>query len=165
MTESIMHYGLLRDGCELMGRNVADLLKLAGEPVTAAGVKAIIRSLPTSREQLKDEEWRRSPCSRTMELAFERSRGTGERIRYLHLYEYFLHYLPDRSCTGLHPVSAAFLGVLAIEFDHAPCEETKPPIHFQCQVCGKEFDVDPGLAGKTARCKGCGDILTFPEVA
>ncbi|MDR3635796.1 MAG: YIP1 family protein [Isosphaeraceae bacterium] len=35
-------------------------------------------------------------------------------------------------------------------------------IAFSCPQCGKQFDVDPGLAGKKCRCKQCGHLFSIP---
>jgi ubiquitin-protein ligase/DNA-directed RNA polymerase subunit RPC12/RpoP len=36
-------------------------------------------------------------------------------------------------------------------------------ISFACASCGKTFSVPPEFAGRTARCKGCGEQLTVPQ--
>jgi ubiquitin-protein ligase len=36
-------------------------------------------------------------------------------------------------------------------------------ISFSCPSCGKTFSVPPEFAGRTARCKGCGESLTVPQ--
>ena len=37
-------------------------------------------------------------------------------------------------------------------------------ISFTCDKCGKAFKLPDQYAGKTARCKVCGNALTVPEV-
>lgn len=36
-------------------------------------------------------------------------------------------------------------------------------IRFECGKCGNAYTVDDQFAGKTAKCKGCGEILAIPE--
>ena len=35
-------------------------------------------------------------------------------------------------------------------------------IEFNCATCGKPFKVDDQWAGKRAKCKGCGNVITIP---
>ena len=36
-------------------------------------------------------------------------------------------------------------------------------IVFFCQSCGARFEVDPRMAGKTGRCKKCGQTMSIPR--
>src|SRR5262249_51219012 len=36
-------------------------------------------------------------------------------------------------------------------------------IVFFCQSCGARFEVDPRMAGKTGRCKKCGQAMSVPR--
>lgn len=38
-------------------------------------------------------------------------------------------------------------------------------IHFACPTCGKPYEVDASMAGRTGRCKPCGALMTVPNGA
>ncbi len=117
----------LREGCALLARNAAELLRLAGEPVTPEAVAGIAASLPREPGDIKTDFWRRGRLNKTMERAFHRTQGTPERGRYDAVFEYFVRYIPDRTLHSLDMLSCAFLGVLSVEFD-TPTPEPPLPV-------------------------------------
>lgn len=112
-----MRYGFLRDACAVLISNAAELLTLADQPVTQESILAVVKSMPTSVEQLRCPIWRQQPCSKALESATRKTHDTNDRGRYLRLCEYFLEYIPSRSYVGLDLLQAAFCGVLSFDFD------------------------------------------------
>src|SRR3954469_9411384 len=39
------------------------------------------------------------------------------------------------------------------------------PIEFACQGCGTRYRVNDSLAGRSAKCRHCGEMMTVPQVS
>ncbi len=76
-------------------RNCADVLIMAGEPVTLHGMFEVLRSAPTEPAHLASREWRQaSACCRHLDTARERALGKSWAIDCTELSGYWLVHFP-----------------------------------------------------------------------
>lgn len=106
------HISFLREGCAELGRNVCDLILLAGDYVLVNKIRAIIKTIPRNPEELVDKQWREGECNQTLASAFRASITPESKERVEALLDYFLAYLPNRPRFARDMLDSAFLGVL-----------------------------------------------------
>jgi TraM recognition site of TraD and TraG len=76
-------------------RNCADVLIMAGEPVTLHGMFEVLRSAPTEPAHLASQEWRRqSACCRHLDTASERALGKSWAVDCAEVCGYWLSEFP-----------------------------------------------------------------------
>lgn len=105
-------YFYFQEACENLARNASDLMTLVSRHVAVEDVMAIAKSLPKSRDDLTNEEWRRGTLSRALGVAHDRALTEQEMRRHSQLCEYFLDCLPRRAPHAVDMLQAAFAGVL-----------------------------------------------------
>lgn len=110
-------YNFIKEGCSELAKNVGDLLRLAAQPVTADAVANVVQTVPRYPSEIGSDLWKAQRCSRTLEEAYNRTRGTHDGERCDELFEYFIEYLPRRDSEALDMTVGAFIGVLSLDFD------------------------------------------------
>jgi hypothetical protein len=112
-----MTHGFFGDGCAAMARNISDLLRLAGLPLTRSNVLGIVNSLPMDELHFRDDHpWLGRLCNRALKDACERHVGTPEQARVRELTDYFLSFAL-RDAVAQDMLIAAFKGVLSQELE------------------------------------------------
>lgn len=109
--DAMEQYEFWREACMTMTRNVCDVLKLAGEPVTPTNVAAIVRSLPLEVEWLDGPgwTWKRGYFYRCMQTIHVR---TPDHLRFQELKDYFFDYFLDREARAQYMIIHSFSGIL-----------------------------------------------------
>jgi hypothetical protein len=124
-----LRVSFIQEGCAEMARNISDLLKLAGEPVTREAVLMIAKSVPCYLLDVHENWWRRGLCNKTMEKAFHRSQGTAMEARLNEIVDYLVGDIPRRHLVTVATLIGAFAGVLSVGFDQPKPESvSEPPV-------------------------------------
>lgn len=104
------HINFFKEGCEEMTRNVCELLRLVGGPITPENILMVVKSLPMEAKEIASDSWQDGPLNCLLKATHMRSLGVPERRN--HLMNYFLGYIPGRSHYALDMLKAAMTGVL-----------------------------------------------------
>ncbi len=116
-------YNFLSEGCVALARNAADLLRLAGEPVTPENVYKVVHSVPHRPADLSDLFWRDAFCNAALRKAYLRLVRDADRRRYGELADYFLHRVMGFDDDTLNLIDDAFAGALSVDFDRPKSTE------------------------------------------
>jgi hypothetical protein len=109
----VPYYAFWQEGCEAMVRNISEILRLAGEPVTAENVCKFARTMAVWPEELKSEWWRQKYCCRCMERAFTKTRDTAYFDLFQKAEQWLLVYFPKRTQIAKEMMIDATVGVLS----------------------------------------------------
>jgi hypothetical protein len=115
--ELIVRVNFLKEACAELAKNAAELLRMAGEPVTREAVMEIVESIPRDPRDLLKDSWRLGRCSRTMEKVHPLNFAATDTDRNKEIFEYFARYVPTRDLYAINTLRGAFEGVLSVEFD------------------------------------------------
>ena len=105
------YFNFLKEACEALGKNAAELLHLTGSPVTPLGVLTIVKAVARDCGQLRSEAWRARELNRALRDAFCQPTASGKE-RFDALCDYFLRHFPSRSSNAQDMLLTAFEGVL-----------------------------------------------------
>jgi hypothetical protein len=104
------HFEFFQEGCETLAKNICELLGLIGIPINPRSVTRVLNSLPSDREDLGSEAWRKGFLNEMLFRIYRDCIGDAEQRE--RLSEYFLWRLTNRSYHSLEMLQAAFSGVL-----------------------------------------------------
>lgn len=116
------HWVFFREGCGELVSKSAELLRLAGEPVTARSITRVVKTMPRSGRELTSGIWLEGYCFRTLEAAWKRSSYAPEGTQAREIMEYFMHDVPDLSDNTIAMLEGAVTGVLGVELEPATPE-------------------------------------------
>lgn len=100
------------EGCRVFAKNVATVMRMAGEEWSPSEIAAFLKSLPMDIRQMSSQEWQAGFCSQRLKKAYE-SVPDSEKEEFVRtVMDYFLYYFPDRDRCAKWMLIDAFMGFI-----------------------------------------------------
>ena len=99
---------------ERMIFNAIEVIKLAGETVSAPNIQKFIHTAPQNKEEIRTDEWRRKFCSQCHEAAHERKKTPVEEHDFRLAADYWLSEFPTMADKTRSSILTGVMGILHV---------------------------------------------------